>query len=471
MESRPRRLRAGLLLGATFLAGTLAGPAAHFAAARLGIASFAVTPAGAAEPAGQADTYRWLTLFGDVFEKVRRDYVEPVSDKALVQNALNGMLAGLDPHSAYMTSKQFHEMEVQTSGQFGGLGIEVTEDSGLIRVISPIDDTPASKAGIKAGDIITAIDGKTVEGVPLSDAVRQMRGKVNTPITLTIKRQGIDKPVIVTLTRQIIHIQVVKDRMEPHDIGYIRLSQFTEGANAGIRKAIADLKKQSGGKLRAVILDLRDNPGGLLEQAVAVAGDFIGHGEIVSTRGRHKSDSQRWDAPGDDLIPGVPIVVMINNGSASSSEIVTGALQDHRRAVLLGERSFGKGSVQTVMPLPGGGAMRLTTARYYTPSGRSIQDLGIAPDIRVAETYEKLAHFGPAHEWDQLHTIKNVGGTQAAPPRPDLPPIAASIPHRPPKDFPKFDPKHPTRTDFQLLQAIKVAVAMAEQAHHAVAKE
>ena len=202
-----------------------------------------------------------------------------------------------------------------------------------------------------------------------------------------------------------------------------------------------------------------------------MAGDFIGHGEIVSTRGRHKSDSQRWDAPGDDLIPGVPIVVMINNGSASSSEIVTGALQDHRRAVLLGERSFGKGSVQTVMPLPGGGAMRLTTARYYTPSGRSIQDLGIAPDIRVAETYAKLAHFGPAHEWDQLHTIKNVGGTQAAPPRPDLPPIAASIPHRPPKDFPKFDPKHPTRTDFQLLQAIKVAVAMAEQAHPAVAKE
>ncbi|MDE2007399.1 MAG: S41 family peptidase [Rhodospirillales bacterium] len=464
MNFRPRRLRAGALLGATFLAGTLALPAA-----RLIGREFGITPAIAAEQAGQADTYRWLTLFGDVFEKVRRDYVDPVTDKSLVQNALDGMLAGLDPHSAYMTAKQFHDMEVQTSGQFGGLGIEVTEDGGLIRVISPIDDTPASKAGIKSGDIITAIDGKTVEGLPLSQAVQKMRGKVNTPITLTIKRQGIAKPVVVTLRREIIHIQVVKERMEPHDIGYVRLSQFTEGADPGIRKAIAALQKQ--GKLRALILDLRDNPGGLLEQAVAVAGDFIGHGEIVSTRGRHPSDSQRWDAPGHELIPGVPMVVLINNGSASSSEIVSGALQDHRRAVLLGERSFGKGSVQTVMPLPGGGAMRLTTARYYTPSGRSIQDLGIAPDVPVAETYEKLAHFGPAHEWDLNHTISNTGGTHAAPPRPDLPPIAASIPKRPPKDFPKFDPKHPTRTDFQLLQAIAVANAMAEQTQHAVAKE
>ena len=467
MDVRHRRLRAAALLGATFLAGIAAWPAGRFVAARLGVAS-----AVAAEPSGQADTYKWLTLFGDVFEKVRRDYVDPVSPKTLVENALDGMLAGLDPHSAYMNRKQYHEMEVQTSGQFGGLGIEVTEDNGLIRVISPIDDTPASRAGIKAGDIITAIDGKTVEGLPLADAVRRMRGKVNTPITLTIKRQGIAKPVVVTMDREIIHIQVVKDRMEPHDIGYIRLSQFTEGADAGIRKAIAALKKQGHGKLRAVILDLRDNPGGLLEQAVAVAGDFIGHGEIVSTRGRHKSDSQRWDAPGHDLIPGVPMVVLINNGSASSSEIVSGALQDHRRAILMGERSFGKGSVQTVMPLPGGGAMRLTTARYYTPSGRSIQDLGIAPDIRVAETYQKLAHFGPAHEWDLNHTITNTGGTKAAPPRPDLPPIAASIPHRPPKDFPKYDPKHPTSTDFQLLQAIRVANAMAGQAaHHTMAKD
>ena len=466
MKLPSRRLTTGLLLGATFLAGIGAVPAARFAAVRLG-----VTQAQAEVQPGNADTYRWLTLFGDVFERVRRDYVDPVGAKALVQNALDGMLSGLDPHSAYMNARQFRDMEVQTSGQFGGLGIEVTEDGGLIRVISPIDDTPASRAGIKAGDLITAIDNKTVEGLPLSDAVRKMRGPVNSPITLTIKRQGVDTPVVVTLKREIIHIQVVKDRMEPHDIGYIRLSQFTEGANSGIQKAIAALKKDGGGKLRAVVLDLRDNPGGLLEQAVDVASDFINQGEIVSTRGRHPSDSQRWDASGHDLIPGVPMVVLINNGSASSSEIVSGALQDHRRAILMGERSFGKGSVQTVIPLPGGGAMRLTTARYYTPSGRSIQDLGIEPDIKVAETYEKVAHFGPAHEWDLNHTITNTGGTHTAPPRPDLPPIAASIPSRPPKDFPKFNPKHPTQTDFQLLQALKVANAMAGETRHAVAKE
>jgi carboxyl-terminal processing protease len=467
MRFPPRRFRTGLLLGAAFLAGVAAVPAARLAAVHVGI-----TPARAEVEADHANTYRWLTLFGDVFERVRRDYVDPVSAKPLIQNALDGMLSGLDPHSAYMTPRQFRDMEVQTSGQFGGLGIEVTEDSGLIRVISPIDDTPASRAGIKAGDLITAIDGKTVDGLPLSDAVSRMRGPVNSPITLTIKRQGIDTPVIVTLKREIIHIQVVKDRMEPHDIGYVRLSQFTEGANSGIKDAIAALKKQGGGKLRALVLDLRDNPGGLLEQAVAVAGDFIDHGEIVSTRGRHASDSQRWDASSHNLIPGVPMVVLINNGSASSSEIVSGALQDHRRAILMGERSFGKGSVQTVIPLPGGGAMRLTTARYYTPSGRSIQDLGIEPDIKVAETPEKVAHFGPAHEWDLNHTITNTGGTHAAPPRPDLPPIAGSIPSRPPKDFPKFDPKHPTRTDFQLLQALRVANAMAAEAtQHAVAKE
>ena len=465
MAVRSRRLRSGLLLGATFLAGVAAVPAYRLTAGHLGI-----PVAQAQEKVEHADTYRWLTLFGDVFERVRADYVDPVGAKVLVQNALNGMLSGLDPHSAYMTAKQFRDMEVQTSGQFGGLGIEVTEDNGLIRVISPIDGTPAARAGIKAGDIITAIDGKTVEGVPLTDAVQKMRGPVNSTITLTIKRQGIDKPVVVTLTREVIHIQVVKDRMEPHDIGYVRLAQFTEQANAGIKKAIAALKAKNGGKLRGLVLDLRDNPGGLLEQAVAVASDFIGQGEIVSTRGRHADDSQRWDAKGTDLIPGVPMVVLINNGSASSSEIVSGALQDHRRAVLMGTRSFGKGSVQTVIPLPGGGAMRLTTARYYTPSGRSIQDLGIEPDIKVAETREKVEHFGPAHEWDLNHTIKNTGGTHAAPPRPDLPPLAASIPDKPPKDFPKFDPKHPTSTDFQLLQAVKVVNAMAEQPHAAAAK-
>ncbi len=460
MDFRPRRT--GLLLGATFLAGIAAFPAAHWLAPQLGIQS--ALAQGTDSTADRADTYRWLTLFGDVFERVRAEYVEPVPDKKLVEQALNGMLAGLDPHSAYMDASQFRDMQVQTQGKFGGLGIEVTEDQGLIRVISPIDDTPASHAGIKAGDLITALDGKTVEGLALSKAVDEMRGDPGSKITLTIKRQGVDTPIQVVLERQVIHIQVVKDRIEPHDIGYIRLSQFTENADAGIRDAIAQLKKDGGGKLRALVLDLRNNPGGLLDQAVAVAGDFVNRGEIVSTRGRHADDSQRWDAKGDDLIPGVPMVVLINNGSASSSEIVSGALQDHHRAVLLGERSFGKGSVQTVIPLPGGGAMRLTTARYYTPSGRSIQDLGIAPDVPVAETTDKVEHFGPAHEWDLNNTITNTGGTkEGPPPRTDLPVIAASIPGKPPADYPKFDPTKPDQADFQLQEGLVVANAMAEQ--------
>jgi len=461
MHFRPRRLRTGLLLGATFLAGIAAVPATRLLAPHLGI-----VPAFAQDDtdASRADTYRWLTLFGDVFERVRAEYVEPVPDKKLVENALDGMLAGLDPHSAYMDAAQFRDMQVQTQGKFGGLGIEVTEDQGLIRVISPIDDTPASRAGIQAGDIITALDGKTVEGLPLSKAVDEMRGDPGSKITLTIKRQNIDTPIEVTLERQIIHIQVVKDRMESNDIGYIRLTQFTENADSGIRDAIAKLKKDGGGKLRAIVLDLRNNPGGLLDQAVAVAGDFVDHGEIVSTRGRHADDSQRWDAKGDDVLPGVPMVVLINNGSASSSEIVAGALQDHHRAVLLGERSFGKGSVQTVIPLPGGGAMRLTTARYYTPSGHSIQDLGIAPDIKVAESTQKEDHFGPEHEWDLNNTITNTGGTQEGPPpRTDLPPIASAIPSKPPANYPKFDPAKPDQNDFQLQEALVVANAMAEQ--------
>jgi carboxyl-terminal processing protease len=460
MHVRPRSLRTGLLLGATFVAGVVAVPAAHNLAWHFGVRSaFAQDASG-----DRADTYRWLTLFGDVFERVRAEYVQPVPDKTLVENALNGMLAGLDPHSAYMDASQFRDMQVQTQGKFGGLGIEVTEDQGLIRVISPIDDTPASHAGIKAGDIITALDGKTVEGLPLSKAVDEMRGDPGSRITLTIKRSGIDKPIQVSLERQIIHIQVVKDRMEPHDIGYIRLSQFTENADSAIRDAITRLKKQGNGQLRALVLDLRNNPGGLLDQAVAVAGDFVDHGEIVSTRGRHADDSQRWDAKGDDLIPNVPVVVLINNGSASSSEIVSGALQDHHRAVLMGERSFGKGSVQTVIPLPGGGAMRLTTARYYTPSGRSIQDLGIAPDVKVAESRDPEDHFGPAHEWDLNNTITNTGGTKEGPPaRTDLPPVASAIPDKPPVGFPAFDPAKPDQTDFQLQEALVVANAMAEQ--------
>ena len=375
------------------------------------------------------------------------------------------MLTGLDPHSSYMNAKAFRDMQVQTKGEFGGLGIEVTQENGFIKVISPIDDTPASKAGIKAGDIITALNGKTVQGLSLQDAVDKMRGAPNSKITLTIKREGVDKPLELSMRREIIHIQVVKQRMEPDNIGYVRLSQFTEQADAGLKQAVKTLKQQAGGKLKALILDLRNNPGGLLDQAVAISGDFIDQGEIVSTRARHAEDAQRWDAKGSDILDGAPLVVLINGGSASASEIVAGALQDHHRAVLLGTRSFGKGSVQTVIPLPGNGAMRLTTARYYTPSGRSIQGLGIVPDVPVAETREETPHFGPEREADLNHVLKNQGGTpdHRLAPRTDLPPIAKEIPSKPPEGFPKFDPAKPVDTDFQLQQALVVAKAMAAQ--------
>jgi carboxyl-terminal processing protease len=463
MDFRSRRLRTGLLLGTAFVAGVALGPASGLIGREFGY-DFGIA-AAAAQDSNRADTYRLLTLFGDVFERVRAEYVDPVGDKDLVENAINGMLTGLDPHSSYMNSKQFRDMQVQTKGEFGGLGIEVTQENGFIKVISPIDDTPASKAGVKAGDIITALDGKTVQGLSLQDAVDQMRGLPNSKITLTVKREGVDKPVEISMMREIIHIQVVKQRMEPGDIGYIRLSQFTEQADAGIRAAMRTLKQQSGGKMKAVILDLRNNPGGLLDQAVAVSGDFINQGEIVSTRARHTEDAQRWDAKGNDITGGLPLVVLINGGSASSSEIVAGALQDHHRAVLLGTRSFGKGSVQTVIPLPGNGAMRLTTARYYTPSGRSIQGLGITPDVPVQETREDAPRFGPEREADLNRVLKNQGGTPPAPPAPrtDLPPIAKEIPAKPPEGFPKFDPAKPDDTDFQLLQAVSLAKAMASQ--------
>ena len=463
MDYRSRRLRTGLLLGTAFLGGVAIGPASGLISRHLGydlgLSAFA------AQDSNRTDTYRLLTLFGDVFERVRAEYVDPVSDKDLIENSINGMLTGLDPHSSYMNAKAFRDMQVQTKGEFGGLGIEVTQDNGFIKVISPIDDTPASKAGVKAGDIITALDGKTVQGLSLQDAVDMMRGAPNSKITLTIKRDGVDKPIEVSMLREIIHIQVVKLRLEPDNIGYVRLTQFTEQADPALKQAVKTLKQQAGGKLKALILDLRNNPGGLLDQAVAVSGDFINQGEIVSTRARHTEDAQRWDAKGNDIIDGVPLVVLINGGSASSSEIVAGALQDHQRAVLLGTRSFGKGSVQTVIPLPGNGAMRLTTARYYTPSGRSIQGEGIKPDVAVAESREETPRFGPEREADLNHVLKNEGGTPDTPaaPRTDLPPIAKQIPAKPPEGFPKFDPAKPDDTDFQLQEGLALAKAMAGQ--------
>jgi carboxyl-terminal processing protease len=452
------KLRNGLLLGVAFASGVALGPVTETLQHRFGVSVF---PAAFAQDTSHAETYRLLTLFGDVFEKVRAEYVEPVNDQDLIENAINGMLTGLDPHSSYMNAKAFRDMQVQTRGEFGGLGIEVTQENGYIRVISPIDDTPASRAGVKAGDIITALDGQTVQGMSLNDAVDKMRGAPNSKITLTIKRENVDAPIVLSMQREVIHIQVVKSHMESGDIGYIRVTSFNEQTDAGVHKAIQQLKQQSGDKLRGIVLDLRNNPGGLLDQAVAVCDDFIPNGEVVSTRARHSDDSQRWNAKGDDIVGGLPMVVLINGGSASASEIVAGALQDHRRAILVGTRSFGKGSVQTVIPLPGNGAMRLTTARYYTPSGRSIQGLGITPDVQVDATRTEQPHFGPDRESELKGAISNIGGTpqNTAPPRTDMPPIVHDIPKLPPDKWPTYDPAKPD-TDFQLQQALTVVRAM-----------
>ncbi|HEU4660429.1 MAG TPA: S41 family peptidase [Pseudolabrys sp.] len=342
---------------------------------------------GTTANAAASDTYRQLNLFGDVFERVRADYVEKPDDKKLIETAINGMLAGLDPHSSYMDAKSFRDMQVQTRGEFGGLGIEVTMEDGLIKVVAPIDDTPASKAGILANDIIVKLDDEQVQGMTLNQAVEKMRGPVNSKIKLTIVRKGAEKPIEVTITRDVIHVRSVRSHVEGDDIGYIRITQFSEQTSDGLKKAIADIKaKVSNDKLKGYILDLRNNPGGLLDQAIAVSDTFLQKGEVVSTRGRNADETQRFNARPGDLTDGKPLIVLINGGSASASEIVAGALQDHKRATLLGTRSFGKGSVQTIIPLgSGNGALRLTTARYFTPSGRSIQARGITPDIKVLQ--------------------------------------------------------------------------------------
>jgi carboxyl-terminal processing protease len=361
------------------------------AAAGAALALLATQPriifAGARAQAAAADTYRQLNLFGDVFERVRADYVEKPNDSKLIENAINGMLTGLDPHSSYMDSKNFRDMQVQTRGEFGGLGIEVTMQDGLIKVVAPIDDTPAAKAGVLANDLITKLDDEQVQGLTLSQAVEKMRGPVNTKIKLTIMRKGVDKPIVVTLTRDVIRVHSARWHVEGDDVGYIRLTQFNEQTTDGLKKAIADIKaKVASDKLKGYILDLRNNPGGLLDQAISVADAFLQKGEIVSTRGRNPDETQRFDARPGDLTDGKPLIVLINGGSASASEIVAGALQDQKRATVVGTQSFGKGSVQTIIPLGNGnGALRLTTARYYTPSGRSIQAKGITPDIKVVE--------------------------------------------------------------------------------------
>jgi carboxyl-terminal processing protease len=456
------KLRTGLHIGAAFAAGIASGPALHGLHLAPGFARAWADDA----PEGPQDTYHLLTLFGEVFEKVRADYVQPVKDRDLIDNSLNGMLTGLDPHSSYMDAKQYRDMQITTKGEFGGLGLEVTSDNGLVKVISPIDDTPASRAGMKAGDLILSLDGKSVEGLSLNDAVDRMRGPPGSTITLNIKREHVDKPIDVTMTREVIHIQVVKSALYG-DVGYIRMSSFNEESDPKLREAIAKLKDQSHGNLKGLVFDLRNDPGGLLDQAVDVCGDFIADGEIVSTRARHPEDSQRWDAKGTDLIDGLPLVVLINGGSASASEIVAGALQDHRRAIILGTRSFGKGSVQTVIPMGNDGAIRLTTARYYTPSGRSIQGLGIAPDVPVQESREEEVHYLPDREADLNHALKNEGGsepTKPPAPRDDIPPQAKQIEQKPPVAWPKFDPANPA-TDYQLQQGITLVKDMSAQRH------
>jgi carboxyl-terminal processing protease len=342
---------------------------------------------GSSAKAAASDTYRQLNLFGDVFERVRADYVEKPDDSKLVESAINGMLAGLDPHSSYMDPKSFRDMQVQTRGEFGGLGIEVTMEDGLVKVVAPIDDTPAAKAGVMANDVITQLDGEAVQGLTLNQAVDKMRGPVNTKIKLTIMRKGSDKPIEVSIMRDVIRVKSVRSHNEGEDVGYIRITQFNEQTTDGLKKSINDLNAQLGAdKIKGFVIDLRNNPGGLLDQAISVSDTFLDKGEIVSTRGRNPEETQRFNARPGDMTKGKPVIVLINGGSASASEIVAGALQDHKRATLVGTRSFGKGSVQTIIPLgAGNGALRLTTARYFTPSGRSIQAKGITPDIEVQQ--------------------------------------------------------------------------------------
>ncbi len=335
--------------------------------------------------AANSEIYKQLDLFGEVLERVRADYVEAPEDAKLIESAINGMLTALDPHSAYLNPKHFRDMQVQTRGEFGGLGIEVTMEDGVVKVVSPIEDTPAARAGLMSGDLITHLDKEQIFGLTLQEAVEKMRGPVNSPITLTIVRKGVEDPFEVKVVRDMIHINPVRYNAEGEDVGYIRVTTFNEQTTENLQKAVDDLKKQLGTKLKGYVIDLRNNPGGLLDQAISVSDAFLDQGAIVLTRGRNLEETQRSNARQGDITDGAKLVVLINGGSASASEIVAGALQDHQRATVIGTRSFGKGSVQTIIPLGSNGALRLTTARYYTPSGRSIQAKGIDPEIVVEE--------------------------------------------------------------------------------------
>jgi carboxyl-terminal processing protease len=381
--------------------------------------------------------YEELRAFSEIFGRIKTDYVEPVSDKKLLQDAIRGMLTGLDPHSAYLDPEEFKELQEGTSGEFGGLGIEVTMENGFVKVVSPIDDTPAQRAGVKAGDLIIKLDEKPVKGMTINDAVKVMRGEPGSSITLLIVREGEEAPIKITLKRDVIKVKSVKSKLLEKDYGYVRISSFQSGTNQGLIDGINELKKENKGALKGLVLDLRNNPGGLLNAAVEVSDAFLQKGLIVYTAGRVKNSEVRFNAASGDLIAGAPLVVLINSGSASASEIVAGALQDQKRAVIMGEKSFGKGSVQTVLPTSSGGAVKLTTARYYTPSGRSIQAEGIEPDVMLAAVkLESIdtSKYEPITEADLSGHLKN-GNSDKKTAKPEV------------KKEPNKEPKSPKETD------------------------
>ena len=399
-------------------------------------ALFLIAPLTTKAQSNNEETYRQLTLFGDVFQRVREDYVEEVSDQDLVEAAINGMLTSLDPHSAYLPDDNFQKMQVQTRGKFGGLGIEVTMENGFVKVVSPIDDTPADKAGILPEDLIISVDGESIVGLTLNDAVEKLRGPIGSNVKISVQRAQ-DEPFEVNIIRDEIKIRSVRSRLY-ETIGYIRITTFSEQTSPGLQKAMDDLQAETAEGLTGLVLDLRNNPGGLLSEAIRVSDAFLEKGEIVSTRGRGENDIQHAYARPGDISGGLPLVVLINSGSASASEIVAGALKDHRRAVVMGTRSFGKGSVQTITPMPGHGAMRLTTALYFTPSGVSIQAKGISPDIEVALARIEKLEGGLVREEDLRGALDNQeGGAESTA-----------------DNTASAEPKDPIEIDYQLARAV-----------------
>ncbi len=395
-----------------------------------------------------------LRTFTGVLDAVKQDYVEPVQEKDLLENAIRGMLSNLDPHSAYLDAEAFQDLQIGTSGEFGGLGIEVGQENGFIKVISPIDDTPAQRAGVRAGDLIIRLDDASVKGMALSDAIARMRGKPNTAITLTILREGAKKPLKIKLVREVIQVKSVKDRLLEPGFGYLRITQFQAKTAPNLEEGLQALEKQNQGPLKGLILDLRNNPGGVLNGAVDVADEFLEEGIIVQTKGRDASSEQTFKATAGDLLKKAPMIVMVNGGSASASEIVAGALQDHRRALVLGERTFGKGSVQTILPLGNGTAVKLTTARYYTPNGRSIQAEGIKPDIELKSlkvATDDGAGDGLVKESDLTGHLRNDGGNGNSP----VPADATSTP----KLLTAAD-SDLAQSDYQLYEALNMLKGM-----------